>query len=251
MAKQSSLELGELRHTITDAGTRRDEVLSSLACRLEFMIAYLWAQTGRFQLPLQNPQTLPRVAAPLQKCMGCCKAATSTGWRHVMSEMFQTLEFDEDSQAKFTVLFGWTAQNGFKMHVCNPDCIIWIRQSSRELRGCGKRSWLGENFTGGTSCLQCWVTVGTCAHAAVNQTLKKEGKVVDGTKTVTNQWKHNRYNCCITIPLHCWPLQLVKRPCMQMSQQLFQFQSHLYTHGVTSPSRDSIINMREALRNNI
>lgn len=78
-----------------------------------------------------------------------------------MSQMLQTLEFDEDSQTRFTVLFGWTAQNRFKTHMCNTDCIIWIRQSSRELRGCGKRTWLRENLTGVTLCLQCWVTVGT------------------------------------------------------------------------------------------
>lgn len=108
-----------------------------------------------------------------------------------MSQMLHTSEFDEDSQAKFTVLFGWTAQNHFKLHVCNTDCIIWIRQSSRELRDCGKRSRFRQNFTGLTLCLLCWVTVGTWADVAVNQTLKKEGKVVGGNKIFINHWKHN------------------------------------------------------------
>lgn len=43
------------------------------------------------------------------------------------AQTFQTLQFDQDSQAEFTVPFGRTAQNGFKMHMCNSDRIIWIR----------------------------------------------------------------------------------------------------------------------------
>lgn len=113
---------------------------------------------------------------------------TGDATHKAMSQMLQTTEFDEDLQAELTVLFGWTAQNRFKMHMCDIDCIIWTRQSSRELRGCGKRSWFRQNFTGVTLCLQCWVTVGTWAHVTVNQTLRKEGK--DGNKIFINQWKH-------------------------------------------------------------
>lgn len=68
----------------------------------------------------------------------------------VASRMFQTSEFDEDLQARFTVPFGWTAQNHFQVHMCHTDCIIWTRQSSRELRGCGKRFCFRQNFTGVT-----------------------------------------------------------------------------------------------------
>lgn len=144
------------------------------------MALYLWAQTDHSLFHLDDLQTLQRATSPqppLQQYTPCCKPETSiTGdpVQEEMSHMLQTLEFNEDLQARFTVLFGWTTQNLFKVHMCNTDCVIWIRQSTGELRDCGKRSCFRQCVTSVSLYLQCTVAVGTWAHVAVNQTLKKE-----------------------------------------------------------------------------
>lgn len=75
-----------------------------------------------------------------------------------MSHALQTSEFDEDSQAGFAVLLVWTTQNLFKMHMCNNDCITWIRQSIGVLRDCGERSTFRQSVASVALYLQCWVT---------------------------------------------------------------------------------------------
>lgn len=74
------------------------------------------------------------------------------------SQVSQTSELDEDLQAGFTVLLVWTTQNLFKTHMCNNDCITWIRQSSRVLRDCEERSTFRQTVDSMALYLQCWVT---------------------------------------------------------------------------------------------
>lgn len=77
MALQSSLGLGELIHTITDAVTQRGEMMSSLCMQAWVAtVDYLWTQSGRWRLHLENLQTPPGAPAPLQRRMQHCKPAT-------------------------------------------------------------------------------------------------------------------------------------------------------------------------------
>lgn len=82
---QSSLEPGELRHTLTGSEHREQRKGAHFECMVEFMVLHLWAQTDHFQHPLDGSQTLQEAVVPhppLQQCMQCCKPATSAERRH-------------------------------------------------------------------------------------------------------------------------------------------------------------------------
>lgn len=50
-------------------------------------------------------------------------------------DLWPTMQRDDNSQARFTVLFVWTAENRFELHMSNIHCVVRIRQGSSERRG--------------------------------------------------------------------------------------------------------------------